>query len=129
MNTFFKSLVTIAILSSSAAFAQKSSMDSPNNYKRPVSQQRAAQSETVGISTQKQVSTYASSAIHNYKRQGMKDVTSEALLVFQMPRMEPAPLNPLLSPNHYKLHFKSISTSESVAVQNSNDTTQIKKSR
>lgn len=110
MKTLIKSAIILIAFGSSTTYAQKSSIDSPHNYKRPVFQQRKALSEsnhvTVFSQSTNQIKNNISS-VHNYKRQGMVDFTSEATFVIPMPATEPTSLNPLLSSNHYKSQFQT----------------------
>ncbi len=123
MKTFVKYVFAFVILGSGSVFAQKSSIDSPHNYKRPVFQQRKALSESRNVTVLSQPSYQIKndiSSVHNYKRQGRVDFASEAALVVQMPATEPMTLNPLLSANHYKSHARTSENSSQMAVKKGN---------
>ncbi len=125
MNNFIK--YAFAFLVFSSAYAQKSSIDSPHNYKRPVFQQRKALAETNNVMIFSQPSHQIqnnSSSVHNYKRQGRVDFTLEAALAVQMPT-NPITFNPLLASNHYKAHFTATEFGKQIASKeiNNNQTT------
>ncbi len=120
MKTFVKYVFAFVALGSVSAYAQKSSIDSPHNYKRPVFQQRKALAESKNVTVFSQPSHKIKndiSSVHNYKRQGSVDFASEATLVVQMPATEPITLNPLLSANHYKSQFKATEYSTQMALK------------
>lgn len=105
MKTFLMCIFAFIALGVGSVYAQKSSIDSPHNYKRPVFQQRKALSESKNVTVSRQPTYQIKndiSSVHNYKRQGSVDFVSESALVVQMPATKPTTLNPLLSPNHYK---------------------------
>lgn len=118
MKTFVKYVFAFVALGSGSVFAQKSSIDSPHNYKRPVFQQRKALSESKNVTVFSQSTNQIKndiSSVHNYKRQGIVDFTSEATFVIPMPATEPTSLNPLLSSNHYKSQFQTTEYSRQMA--------------
>lgn len=120
MKTFVKYVFAFVALGSVSAYAQKSSIDSPHNYKRPVFQQRKALSESKNVTVFKQPTNQIKndiSSVHNYKRQGVVNFASEASLVIEMPATEPASLNPLLSSNHYKSQFQTTEYSRQMAIK------------
>lgn len=120
MKNFMKYAFVFLAVGSTAAYAQKSSIDSPHNYKRPVFQQRKALAESKNVTVFSQPSHQIKndiSSVHNYKRQGVVDFTSEAALVVQMPTTEPTTLNPLLSANHYKSQFQTTEYSRQMAIK------------
>ena len=120
MKTFVKYVFAFVALGSVSAYAQKSSIDSPHNYKHPVFQQRKALSESNNVTVFSQPSYQIKndiSSVHNYKRQSRVDFTSEAALVVQMPATEPMTLNPLMSANHYKSHSPTTENSSQMAVK------------
>lgn len=127
MNSFIKYAFAFLAFSSGSVYAQKSSIDSPHNYKRPVFQQRKAWAEsnnvTVFSQPWHQIQNNISS-VHNYKRQGGVDFISEAALAVQMPT-NPITFNPLLASNHYKAHFTTTEFGKQIASKeiNSNQTT------
>ncbi len=90
MKNFIKYIIILIVLGFRTAHAQKSSLDSPHNYKRPVFQQRKAMQENKGGVTFGQNSSDYSfknniSSVHNYKRQGVNDFASESAFVINMP--------------------------------------------
>lgn len=107
MKNFIRYAFAFLALSSGSVYAQKSSIDSPHNYKRPVFQQRKALAESNSVTIYSQPSHQIKndiSSVHNYKRQGRVDFTSEAALAVQVPT-NPITFNPLLASNNYKAHF------------------------
>lgn len=127
MKNFIKYAFAFIAISSSSVYAQKSSIDSPHNYKRPVFQQRKALAENNNVTIYSQPSHQIQnniSSVHNYKRQGQVDFTSEAALAVQMPT-NPITFNPLLSSNNYKAHFTTTEFGKQIASKdtNSNQTT------
>lgn len=127
MKNFIKYAFAFIAFSSGSVYAQKSSIDSPHNYKRPVFQQRKALAESNNVTIYSQPSHQIQnniSSVHNYKRQGRVDFTSEAALAVQMPT-NPITFNPLLSSNNYKAHFTTTEFGKQIAskVTNSNQTT------
>ena len=107
MKNLIKYFFAFIALSSTSVYAQKSSLESPHNYKRPVFQQRKALAESNNLTIlsrpSNQIKNDISSA-HNYKRQGRIDFASEAALALVIP-VSPINFNPLLSSNYYKSHF------------------------
>lgn len=125
MKNFIKYAFAFIALSSGSVYAQKSSIDSPHNYKRPVFQQRKALAESNNVTIYSQPShQIKNSSVHNYKRQGRVDFSSEAALAVQIPT-NPITFNPLLSSNNYKGHFTTTEFGKQVASKetNSNQTT------
>lgn len=117
MKTFVHTLIAFVFLGSAVAVAQ-SSLSSPHNYKRPVSQKAAKSESSLVVSTEERsvplnLQNNVASA-HNYKRQGGANVAQEATLALNTPVIGPAPQNPFLSPNHYKIQ-KPMSVEERVA--------------
>ena len=121
MKNLIKSLFIVVLMISTSTFAQKSSIDSPHNYKRPVFQQRKALAEsnaiTAPIQANYQIQNNIRSA-HNYKRQGTVDFVSESILVFSVSAKPEITMNPVLSSNHYKGHFQSTLYGKQVASKN-----------
>ncbi len=110
MKNFIKYFIAFIVLGLSTAYAQKSSIDSPHNYKRPVFQQRKAMQESKGGATFGQNSSDYSfknniSSVHNYKRQGVNNFASESAFAINMPPKNEITFNALLSSNNYKAHF------------------------
>lgn len=117
MKTFVHTLIAFVFLGSTVAIAQ-SSLNSPHNYKRPVSQKVAKSESSLVVSTEERsvplnLQNNVASA-HNYKRQGGANVAQEATIVLSTPVIGPAPQNPFLSPNHYKIQ-KPMPVEERVA--------------
>lgn len=121
MKSFIHSCMAVVLFSTSTVLAQRASIDSPHNYKRPVSQ-RATQSQTaltvpsnervVPLKLQNNVTS-----VHNYKRQGSVNFHQEATVVMSVPVIGIEHQNPLLFPNHYKSHMKPIMVQERVALK------------
>ena len=109
MKNLIKYIIALIALGSNSVFAQKSSIDSPHNYKRPVFQQRKAMNESNGIVGFSQISSYKFKnnigSVHNYKRQGLNNFASESAFVLAIPSKNEVVFDPLLSPNNYKAHF------------------------
>lgn len=127
MKNFIKYAFALIALSSVSVYAQKSSIDSPHNYKRPVFQQRKALAESNNVTIYSQPSYQIKNniaSVHNYKRQGRVDFTSEAALAVQVPT-NPITFNPLLASNNYKAHFTTTEFGKQVASKEatSNQTT------
>lgn len=120
MKSIVKTFIAIMALATSSAFAQKSSIDSPHNYKRPVFQQRKALAESNAIQVSSQ-SNYKIqnnlSSVHNYKRQGVANFTTESALVISKPSSNPMLLNPILSSSNYKSHFHTTEFGRQVAIR------------
>lgn len=117
MKNFIKYAFVFIAFGSGSVYAQKSSIDSPHNYKRPVFQQRKALAESNNVTIFSQSSHQIKndiSSVHNYKRQGLADFTSEAALAVQMPT-NPITFNLLLSSNNYKAHFTTTEFGKQVA--------------
>ena len=122
MKTLVKYVFAFVALGSVSAYAQKSSIDSPHNYKRPVFQQRKALAESKNVMVFSQPSHQIKndiSSVHNYKRQGIVDFASEAALAVQMPT-NPITFNPLLSSNNYKAHFTTTEFGKQMASKETN---------
>ncbi|MFY7909048.1 MAG: hypothetical protein ACOVO2_05830 [Emticicia sp.] len=127
MKNLIKYAFAFVALGSSSVFAQKSSIDSPHNYKRPVFQQQKALAGSNSVRIYSQSSHQIKnniSSVHNYKRQGVVDFTSEAALALQIPT-NLTTFNPLLSSSNYKAHFTTTEFGKQMAVKevNNNQTT------
>jgi hypothetical protein len=121
MKNFVKTFLAVMALGSGSVYAQKSSIDSPHNYKRPVFQQRKALTESNALQISSQSSYKIQnnlSSVHNYKRQGTSNFATESALVISKPIVEPTLLNPLISPNHYKANFQSTEFGKQFAIRN-----------
>lgn len=118
MKNFIKYFFAFVALGLSSVYAQKSSIDSPHNYKRPVFQQSKALTESNSVrifsQPQHQIKNDISS-VHNYKRQGLVDFTSEAALVVPISTL-PISFNPHLSSNNYKAHFLTTEFGKKLAI-------------
>ncbi|MFN3489429.1 MAG: hypothetical protein ACK4YV_09855 [Emticicia sp.] len=117
MKNFIKYMFALIALSSVSVYAQKSSIDSPHNYKRPVFQQRKALAESNNVTVFSQPLNQIKnniSSVHNYKRQGRIDFRTEAALAVQMPATA-ITFNPLLSSNNYKSHFTTTEFGKQIA--------------
>ncbi|MFN4144656.1 MAG: hypothetical protein ACK4GN_02450 [Runella sp.] len=117
MKTYATSLLIVFLLATTAVFAQKSTINSPHNYKRPVIQHTSSQKGIVQSEdrTPLKLENNVFSA-HNYKQQspGIR-FDSEATLVLSTPVLGPAPQNPLLMPQHYKTYLGVSPVREQVA--------------
>lgn len=118
MKSVIYTAIAVAI-SALSVLAQTSSINSPHNYKRPVSQ-KAPQSPNAIVVTSNERSAPLKlennvTSVHNYKRQGSANFEQEAVLVMNVPTIGITPQNPLMLPNHYKSHFKPIQVEERVA--------------
>jgi hypothetical protein len=116
MKSFIQ-ISALVLLGTVTSLAQ----NSPHNYKRPVNQQNT--SEIAGVKIEQTTSEKykvqpLNASVHNYKRQGSVDMSTEAKFAFAAPKIQPPVLNPLSSPNHYKLHFQPTSSNNKVAVKN-----------
>ncbi|MFN3380581.1 MAG: hypothetical protein ACK41O_14080 [Runella zeae] len=105
MKTFVHAFMAFLLVGSTVAVAQ-SNLNSPHNYKRPVSQKSSKSENALVVSAEERavplkLKNNIASA-HNYKRQGGASVEQEATLVLSSPVIGPVPQNPLLLPNHYK---------------------------
>gem|GEM_PF-4770761 len=110
-------LVVSALSSATAVLAQNVGLNSPHNYKRPVFQQN--QNAQSGVSVQRGQFQNNIGSVHNYKRQKTGvNMASESSLVLNVPLLPPPTLNPLLSPGHYKVHFKSFDAVQELAQRN-----------
>ncbi|AFK01934.1 hypothetical protein Emtol_0782 [Emticicia oligotrophica DSM 17448] len=110
MKNLIKYVLVLVGMASGSVYAQKSSIDSPHNYKRPVFQQRKALAESNSVSVMSQSSNKIKndiSSVHNYKRQGRANFASEASLVVSMPPSQSVGMNPLMASGNYKSHFTS----------------------
>ncbi|AEI50063.1 hypothetical protein [Runella slithyformis] len=122
MKSFIQSCVAVILLSSSSVVAQSASINSPHNYKRPVSQ-RASQSQAALVvpSNERPVPLKLQNnltSVHNYKRQGTTNFAQEATVVMSVPTIGIEPQNPLVLPNHYKSHAKPASVEMQIARKN-----------
>ena len=117
MKKFLQSFALIAVLGITTTFAQ-SSIDSPHNYKRySVPQKKAPVNGFTSVVTPQASYQFQHNltSLHNYKRQGKADFSSEALLSFSVPAVKPNALNPLVLPNNYKIYFRPLTIDEQIA--------------
>lgn len=118
MKKFISSIFAITFLSSVAVVAQNASINSPHNYKRPVSQKAKPTSTTI-TNEETRIAPLklenSVSSVHNYKRQGSTSFAPEATVAVSVPVLNVSPLNPLLMPHHYKGHFEPIKVEHRVA--------------
>jgi hypothetical protein len=125
MKNFLNFILAFMAIGLSAAFAQKSSIDSPHNYKRPVFQQQKAMNQTKNMLSLSQSSNKIQNnirSVHNYKRQKSVDFSSEVSLVVALPTSRTVVLNPLVSSGNYKSHFTATEFGQQVASKNQNNT-------
>lgn len=118
MKPVIYTAIAVAI-SSLSVLAQTSSINSPHNYKRPVSQ-KATETPSAVVVTSKERPVPLKlqnnvASVHNYKRQGNLGFEQEATLVLNTPVIGPVPQNPLMLPNHYKSQFKQGQVEKRVA--------------
>jgi len=120
MKSLFQTSAFIALLSCSSVFAQQTSIDSPHNYKRPVSQQSSQPSNRFTVVPKNQVSYKQQqpiNSLHHYKKQHNQNFASESKLSFKTQSGVLNPMNPVLVPNHYKFHFRPSTTQLLVATE------------
>lgn len=122
MKSFVQSCIAVILLSSTSVLAQSASINSPHNYKRPVSQ-RAPQSQAALVvpSNERPVPLKLQNnltSVHNYKRQGTTSFAQEATVVMSVPTIGIEAQNPLMLPNHYKSHAKPASVEMQIARKN-----------
>ncbi|WP_428658084.1 hypothetical protein [Runella sp.] len=122
MKSFVQSCIAVILLSSSSVLAQSASVNSPHNYKRPVSQ-RAPQSQAalVVASSERPVPLKLQNnamSVHNYKRQGAMNFAQEATVAVSVPTIGIEPQNPFVLPNHYKSHAKPAPVEMQIARKN-----------
>jgi len=116
MKKFLASVFGAVLLSSAVSIAQRSSVDSPHNYKRPVSQKvkvsvpDESQARIVPLKLQSNINS-----VHNYKRQGSVSFAQESVLAVDVPPLNTQLLNPLTMQNHYKGHFEPIKVEQRAA--------------
>jgi hypothetical protein len=116
-----KTFLAIMAMGAGSVYAQKSSIDSPHNYKRPVFQQHKAltKSNAIQISSQSDYKIQNNlSSVHNYKRQGTANFAFESALVISRPSSSPMQLNPILSSSNYKSHFHTTEFGRLIALRN-----------
>lgn len=122
MKSFVQSCIAVILLSSTSVLAQSASINSPHNYKRPVSQ-RAPQSQSALVvpSNERPVPLKLQNnltSVHNYKRQGTTSFAQEATVVMSVPTIGIESQNPLMLPNHYKSHAKPAPVEVQIARKN-----------
>ncbi|AXE17552.1 hypothetical protein DR864_07310 [Runella rosea] len=119
MKSFIQSFIVLILLGSSSVLAQNSSINSPHNYKRPVSQKAPESASSLVVSSNERVMPLELKnnvqSAHNYKRQGKTNFAQEATVVMSVPTIGLEPQNPLVLPNHYKSQAKPAQVDERVA--------------
>ncbi len=119
MKSLVHSFIAVVFLGMSSALAQNASIDSPHNYKRPVSQRAPQSPNALEVSSSERpvplkLKNNVMSA-HNYKRPAGTTVAQEATVVMSVPTIGIEPQNPLVLPNHYKSQAKPMQVEERVA--------------
>jgi hypothetical protein len=119
MKSFIQSFIALILLGSSSVLAQNASINSPHNYKRPVSQKAPQSTSSLVVSSNERVMPLELKnnvqSVHNYKRQGKVNFEQEATVVMSVPTIGLEPQNPLVLPNHYKSQAKPAQVDERVA--------------
>ncbi len=119
MKSFVQSFIVLVLLGSSSVFAQHASINSPHNYKRPVSQKAPESTPSLVVSSNERIMPLELKnnvqSAHNYKRQGKTNFAQEATVVMSVPTIGLEPQNPLVLPNHYKSQAKPVQVDERVA--------------
>lgn len=119
MKSFIQSFIALILLGSSSVLAQNASINSPHNYKRPVSQKAPQSTSSLVVSPNERVMPLELKnnvqSAHNYKRQGKVNFAQEATVVMSVPTIGLEPQNPLVLPNHYKSQAKPAQMDEMVA--------------
>ncbi len=110
MKNLIKYFIALVVLGTNTVYAQKPSIDSPHNYKRPVFQQKkVVQQGSRDVVFSQNQSEYQFknniNSVHNYKRKGVRDFTSELPFTILIPVKNEIAFNPLLSSHNYKAHF------------------------
>lgn len=101
MKTFIKSLAIALSLGTGVASAQ---IDSPHNYKRPVVYKKPTAQLGVVIPLTNTPNSIVSA--NNYKRQNMQNTVLGSSIAINAPSLQAPAFNPLLLPNHYKIHAR-----------------------
>ena len=101
MKTFINTLVIASCLGIGGAVAQ---LDSPHNYKRPVIYQK--QKPTAGLILQPMAGQKGVSSANNYKQQNSQSQDLGSFIAINAPNLQAPAFNPLLLPNHYKIHAR-----------------------
>lgn len=119
MKKVVNTLIGVLVISASSVFGQSASINSPHNYKRPVSQQKVKSESTLSIVGEERVVPLALknniASVHNYKRQGSARFEQEAVIVRTTSPVGLAPQNPFLMPNNYKSQFRPVKTEQRIA--------------
>ncbi|MCA0232892.1 MAG: hypothetical protein LCH91_20665 [Bacteroidetes bacterium] len=105
MKSFITTIAAVALLGTTSVMAQ---LNSPHNYKRPVSQKSTTKSANIVVEDRvaplKLNNNVAS--VHNYKRQGSANFQQESIVALSAPVIGNSPQNPTALPNYYKSQFK-----------------------
>ena len=119
MKKVVNTLIGVLVISASSVFGQSASINSPHNYKRPVSQQKVQSESTLSIVGEERVVPLALknniASVHNYKRQGSARFEQEAVVVRATSPVGVAPQNPFLMPNYYKSQFRPMKVEQRIA--------------
>lgn len=84
MKNILKMSAMLCLMSSGVALAQHSNLDSPHNYKRqnPQARQELHNSKTtIEVPAGVNKNNFTVNSVHNYKRQGVVNVSSESNIV------------------------------------------------
>lgn len=119
MKKIVNTLIGVLVLSAGAVLAQSSIINSPHNYKRPVSQQKVQSESTLSVVPEERAVPLALknniASVHNYKRQGSARFEQEAVVVRATSPVGVAPQNPFLMPNNYKSQFRPVKIEQRIA--------------
>jgi hypothetical protein len=112
-------LIGVFVLSAGSVLAQSASVNSPHNYKRPISQQKVQSQSTLSVLPEERAVPLALknniASVHNYKRQGSARFEQEAVVVRATSPVGVAPQNPFLMPNYYKSQFRPTKVEQRMA--------------
>ena len=118
-------LIGVIVFSAGSVLAQSASINSPHNYKHPVSQQKVASQTTLSVVPEERIVPLALknniTSVHNYKRQGSVRFEQEAVVVKTASPIGVAPQNPFLMPNYYKSQFKPMKAEQRMAQMKKSD--------
>ena len=107
MKSFITTIAAVALLGTTSVMAQ---LNSPHNYKRPVSQKSTTKSANIVVEVEDRVAPLKLNnnvaSVHNYKRQGSANFQQESIVALSAPVIGNSPQNPTALPNYYKSQFK-----------------------
>lgn len=116
MKSFITTIAAVALLGTTSVMAQ---LNSPHNYKRPVSQKSTTKSANIVVEDRvaplKLNNNVAS--VHNYKRQGSANFQQESIVALSAPVIGNSPQNPTALPNYYKSQFKPMVSENRSAIK------------